>query len=102
MELKAGSRWRSVVCTTEVIVIRPPSDAVDLACGGATMIAIDGEAAGGLSLDPALADGTQLGKRYADEGLGIEVLCTKPGAGTLTVDGNRLPLKEAKPLPSSD
>lgn len=102
MELKAGSRWRSVVCTTEVIVIRPPSGSVDLACGGATMIPIDGEVPGGPSIDPALADGTQLGKRYADDGVGIEVLCTKPGDGTLTVDGNRLPLKEAKPLPSSD
>jgi hypothetical protein len=102
MELKAGSRWRSAVCTTEVIVIRPPAGSVDLACGGAAMLPIDGEAPAGAIIDPTLADGTQLGKRYADDAIGIEVLCTKPGDGTLTVDGGRLPLKEAKPLPSSD
>lgn len=66
------------------------------------MAAIDAEVAAGAAIDPALSDGTQLGKRYADEGVGIEVLCTKPGTGTLTVNGDRLPMKEAKPLPSSD
>ena len=102
MELKAGSRWRSAVCTTEMIVIRPPAEPVELDCGGAAVVAIDAEIPSGLSIDPTLADGTQLGKRYADDAIGIEVLCTKPGDGTLTVNGARLPLKEAKPLPSSD
>ena len=33
---------------------------------------------------------------------GIELLCTKAGEGSLSLDGAPLPLKEAKPLPSSD
>ena len=40
-----------------------------------------------LAPDDALAGGTLLGKRYADEPTGLEVLCTKSGAGTITVDG---------------
>ena len=32
----------------------------------------------------------------------IEVLCTKPGDGSLSAGGDVLQLKEAKPLPSSD
>jgi hypothetical protein len=48
-------------------------------------------------------DGSSLlGKRYVDETSEIEVLCTKPGDGTLAVDDRALELKSAKPLPSSD
>jgi len=46
--------------------------------------------------------GTQLGKRYVDEPTGLEVLCVKPGSGTLAADGRDLTLKSAKPLPASD
>ena len=57
---------------------------------------------GGLTLDPALSGGTQLGKRYTDAAGALEILVTKRGDGTLA-DGDRpLSLKEAKPLPSSD
>ena len=52
--------------------------------------------------DPALADGTLMGKRYAEPDVGLELLCTKPGAGTLTCNGAPIALKDAKPLPSSD
>ena len=48
------------------------------------------------------ADGTLMGKRFADEDLGLEVLCTKPGAGSLSVGETLLQVKGAKPLPSSD
>ena len=65
------------------------------------MIPLDADDPRG-SLDPSLAGGTQLGKRYADESSGIEVLCTKAGDGTLTLDGSPLEIKGAKPLPSSD
>jgi hypothetical protein len=43
-----------------------------------------------------------LGKRYVDDGDTMEVLCTKPGTGSLGADGASLQLKEAKPLPASD
>jgi hypothetical protein len=46
--------------------------------------------------------GILLGKRYADETTGLEVLCTKPGAGPLAVDGRELQVKGPKPLPASD
>ena len=34
--------------------------------------------------------------------LGVELLCSKPGAGALSIGDELIPLKEAKPLPSSD
>jgi hypothetical protein len=101
MRLKPGLRLRSAVDTTEVIAVRAPGAEVDLRCGGAPMVAAGGDEAGG-SLDPAWSEGTLLGKRYADEALGLELLCTKAGEGSLSVDGVALPMKDAKPLPASD
>jgi hypothetical protein len=101
MELSAGSRLKSRVCDTQVVVVRPPDAPKELGCGGEEMVPLDAETAMG-TLDPSLAGGTQLGKRYADEDSGIEVLCTKAGNGTLTLDGVPLEIKGAKPLPSSD
>lgn len=40
----------------------------------------------------------QLGKRYMCETCGSEVLCNKPGDGTLNCCDSDMPLKEAKPL----
>ena len=101
MDLKPGTRLRSQTCSAEVIVVRPPGRAVALRCGGAPMIPVGGEAEAH-PLDGAHRGGTLLGKRYADEDSGIELLCTKAGEGSLSLDGAPLPLKEAKPLPSSD
>jgi hypothetical protein len=39
---------------------------------------------------------------YADDEVGIELLCSRPGAGALTLNGEVLPMKGAKPLPASD
>jgi hypothetical protein len=47
-------------------------------------------------------DGTLLGKRYAHEPSGTEVLCTKPGTGSLSIGSDPLVLRAAKPLPASD
>lgn len=44
----------------------------------------------------------QLGKRYVCEACGTEILCNKPGSGTVGCCGKEMQLKEAKPLPSSD
>jgi len=74
------------VCETEVIVVRPADGAPELGCGGAAMGPADAVPAGGAP-SPELSGGTLLGKRYADEVSGLEVLCTKPGVGTLTLDG---------------
>src|SRR4051812_36707308 len=100
MELKAGSRWRSAVCDTEVVIVRAPSGDVSLECGGAPMVPHDAEKPGG-DVDPSFADGTLVGKRFADPDSGLEVLATKGGAGSLGLGGAKLDLKDAKPLPSS-
>jgi hypothetical protein len=93
---------RSVVCTTEVIVVKPPGVDVELTCGGAPMVPLDDPGASDNSAVAEAGGGTLLGKRYVDDEIGIEVLCTKPGAGELAVDGRALSVKGAKPLPSSD
>ena len=103
MEMKAGQKMRSTVCATEIVVVRPPNGPAEITCGGQAMVmaAPDAPAPSGAP-DPDAAGGTLLGKRYADEELGLEVLCTKPGDGSLGVNGRALPEKSAKPLPSSD
>jgi len=99
--IKNGTRLKSQVCDTQVIVVRTADSLDDLRCGGAPMVTLDAEPGAGLSLDPAFADGSAMGKRYVDEG-GAEVLVTKAGAGTLSIGETPLSLKEAKPLPASD
>lgn len=103
MRLKPGQKLRSAVCDAQVVVVKAPATDVEVACGGAPLL-VDGEEAGaaGVALDPSLGDGPLLGKRYADEELGLELLCSRAGTGALTVDGRVLPVKGAKPLPSSD
>jgi hypothetical protein len=65
---------------------------------------VDPAAAGDPTGSPAgdAAEGTLLGKRYVNDDESLEVLCTKPGEGSLGVAGVALELKEAKPLPASD
>ncbi len=101
MDLKPGLRLASTVCDTEVVVVKAPSGPVDLRCGGQAMV-VKGESASRGAIDPAQAEGTLIGKRYADEDSGLEVLCTKAGEGSLSIGGERLHVKAAKPLPSSD
>jgi len=102
IELRPGLRLRSAVCTTEVIVVRGPSSPIEVECGGAPMIAGGDDVASDAAIDPEFAHGTLLGKRYADGDIGVEVLCTKAGDGTLAIDGVVMLFKDAKPLPSSD
>jgi len=102
MELKSGSRWRSAVSDTEVIVVRAPSTLLTLECGGQPMVPHGSEKPAGVTIDPMFAEATAVGKRFADEESGLEVLCTKAGDGSLSIDGTLLPMKGAKPLPSSD
>jgi hypothetical protein len=100
--LKAGSRMRSAVCATEVMVIQAPADDVDVRCGGAPLVPLGTAPSAGAAPAPDAASGTQIGKRYVSEAGDLELLCTKPGAGTLALDGKPLAIKGAKPLPSSD
>ena len=102
MELKPGSRLRSAADTTEMIVVKAPGGDVDLRCGGHPVVTHGEEPPAGLTPEEAFAGGTQIGKRYTDADATIELLCTKAGAGELSIGTERLVLKDAKPLPSSD
>jgi hypothetical protein len=95
--MKPGTKLKSAVCDTEVMVIRAGEGAIQ--CGGAPMGETKGE---GGSLDADLANGSLMGKRYVDAGGTFELLCVKPGKGSLAVDGVVLSIKDAKPLPASD
>ena len=99
--LKAGTRLKSAVCDTQVMVIAaPPGDAA-LTCGGAPLVEL-ASAAARAAIHPEHKSGTQIGKRYVNDDGSLELLCTKPGEGSLALAGAPLKLKEAKALPSSD
>jgi len=101
LQLKAGTRLRSVTDTTEVVVVKTPAEPVDLRCGGRSLVTMDAEVTPE-GIEAGFDGGTQLGKRYADEDLGLEILCTKGGDGSLSVGDVVLDVKGAKPLPASD
>jgi hypothetical protein len=43
-----------------------------------------------------------MGKRYVNASGSFELLCVRPGKGSLSIDGIALTTKDAKPLPASD
>ncbi|GAA2866955.1 hypothetical protein GCM10010472_25320 [Pseudonocardia halophobica] len=103
MKPRIGTTLASTTDATTVVVVRWGDTDVEVTCGGAPMVDAKGPEAGTTHpADPDQQAGTQMGKRYADPDLGIELLCTKAGAGTLAAGGAPLPLKDAKPLPASD
>jgi hypothetical protein len=102
LELRPGSRLRSAVDATEVVVVKPPAGPVDLRCGGHPMVPLGSGGGAEATPSPDHAGGTLLGKRYVDADQTLEVLCTKPGEGSLSIGDEPLHVKEAKPLPASD
>lgn len=101
MQLKAGAKLKSAVCDTQIIVVKSPSADIDIRCGGSPVVASSDDVSP-VAVDPAHASGTLVGKRYADDDLGLEVLCTKAGAGSLSIGDEPLLVKGTKALPSSD
>jgi hypothetical protein len=107
VKVKLGSRLRSAVCDTEVIVVRAPVEDIELCCGGWPMelmeraIARHGQDSEA-RIEGSLAGCTLLGKRYVAANSELEVLCTKAGQGTLTLGASPLMVRNSKPLPSSD
>lgn len=99
--LKVGARLKSNVCDTEVMVISCTDPSLTITCGGAEVLDATASKSGG-EINSAHADGTLLGKRYVNNTSKIELLCVKAGKGSLAANGERLSLKDAKPLPSSD
>lgn len=96
--MKPGTKLKSAVCDTEVMVIKGSNVVVE--CGGAPMV--EERPAERAPVDPAFAEGTKIGKRYVDEAGTVELLCVKAGQGSLAIGGVPLKLKDAKPLPASD
>jgi hypothetical protein len=103
MQLTAGTRLRCTGCSTEVVVIRAPAQDVSVMCGEHALTFVDESVPAVVDAPPSPNEaGTQLGKRYADDNIGLELLCTKPGTGRLACDGTDLEIRAAKPLPASD
>ena len=103
MKLRAGTRLRSAISQTEVVVVLAPVGQGSLTCGGYPMVPLDSEAAPPAAVPRDDATGTVLiGKRYTDTAAGIEVLVTRGGEGSLAFDGKALELRGSKALPSSD
>ena len=101
MQLRPGIRLESAACDAQVVIVKAPSGAdVDLRCGGVPMREL-GSSTERVPLTVA-NDAAEIGKRYEDEALGLEVLCTRGGDGALTVGEAPLFVKGAKPLPASD
>jgi hypothetical protein len=100
MELKPGARLESATCDAQVVVVKAPGGEVDVRCGGEPMRELG--AGGDRSPITNQGEPTLLGKRYADDELGLELLCTKAGDGSLSIGDTPLLVKGAKPLPSSD
>ena len=101
MDVRPGSRWISQVCETEVVVVRG-SGVFSLECGGHPMVPPGEAGKCGATLDPEFAAGSYLGKRFVSDQIQLEVLVTRAGAGSMTVDSAPLILKNAKSLPSAD
>lgn len=96
--MKPGTRLKSAADDTEVMVIRCGEGTIE--CGGAPMG--EDKPAEPAPLNPDFSGGTLMGKRYVDADGKFELLCVKPGKGSLAVDGVALVTKDAKPLPASD
>ena len=99
MDLAAGKRLKSAVCTTEIMVIAAPDGDVDIRCGGSPMA--EGASNGG-SPSGDFASGIAIGKRYVNGDGSLEVLCVKAGDGSLSVGADALNVKDAKKLPKTD
>lgn len=101
MALKAGARFKSAVCETQVMVIKAPAGDFELFCGGAAMLAPAATAPAGAALQAGGAE-SLIGKRYVNTDESVELLCTKGGKGALSLNGTPMEVKQAKQLPSSD
>lgn len=98
-----GTRLKSVACDTEIVIVRPPTDAsAVMSCGGRPMVAHSDDVDRDQPIVAGHDGATILGKRYGIEGDAVEVLVTKAGAGALSIDGVLMTTKDPKPLPSSD
>lgn len=102
VKVSSGTRLRSAVCDTEIIVIRTRQSEADLRCGGRPMLPLGEAPAERAEPKPGYDAPTLLGKRYANVAETIEVLCTVAGASSLSLGEERLTIMEPRQLPASD
>jgi hypothetical protein len=102
LELKPGTRLFGPACTTEMIVVKAPADAVDLRIGGHPAVTSADERDDSLTVTNSADEKPAMGKRYVDADDTIEGLCTKAGDGAPGIGDTLLVQKDAKPLPASD
>ncbi|MCI3273664.1 hypothetical protein [Streptomyces cylindrosporus] len=103
MTPRIGMMLASTVDSTSVVVVRWAAGDQEVTCGGSPMVdPTQADPTPRQAPDPDRSTGTLLGKRYATEDGTVELLCTRPGKGTLAVGGTPLRVKSAKPLPASD
>ena len=100
--LKPGTRLFGAADATEVIVVRAPSEPVDVRIGGHPALTDAASRTEGLQVDTSPDAAPVMGKRYVDESGNLELLCTKAGTGALAVGDELCTIKGAKPLPASD
>jgi hypothetical protein len=77
--MKPGTKLKSTVCDAEVMIIRCGEGIIE--CGGSAMSESKPETAGDISADHA--SGLLMGKRYVDAAGTFELLCVKPGKGSM-------------------
>ena len=98
MELKVGSRIKSLKTSAEFMVVKLGDGTLTNSGQKLVLSTSEENSNNDSSLE---GPGNLLGKRYESKS-GIIVLCTKAGAGIISCDGE--PMTEVKPkrLPSSD
>lgn len=83
-------------------MVRSPLSTAQVCCGGTALIPINTARPAGAGLCAEYAEGSVAGRRYSEPDCGVELLCTRSGAGSLSADGRPLGASAAKKLPSSD
>lgn len=101
-ELKVGMRLKSPIGSAEIMVIRAPDVSVEMTCDGVPMLEEMAQEVGRNDAGGEVEGEVELGKRYSDNTVGIEVLCIRAGRGRLACDGRELILMGPKVLPSAD
>lgn len=97
-----GSRLRSQVCGTELVLVKGQELVDGLTCGGHPVLSGDEGRDPDAVMTASSESGNAIGKRYVDATGGLEVLVTKSGGGLLALNGEALTVKQSKALPSSD
>ena len=102
VSLKPGTRLFGAADTTEVIVVKAPSEPIDLRIGGHPALLDASGRSDSLQVDTPPEAAPLMGKRYVDESGNLELLCTKAGTGAIAIGDELCTVKGAKPLPASD